>query len=195
MIALLDTMLSDGSAYKKDLNWDWKPDKSLMYEIKPACALMELRARGAHGASPSIEVNLDNGKEDHDWIQSLIVHAENQKNLQLGVRVMLVVASLAGRGTFELVGWERDSYYRPLTDRTSAQWQVCEMCQSATSRIVECVNCDLRACVTCPRRQPPLHFHFFGSDGLSERSSSDLDVTPSKDGLVCRACADIYSEQ
>jgi hypothetical protein len=191
---LLDTMLSDGSAYKNDPNWDWNPDKSLTYEGKGACALMELKAHGAHGALPSIPVRLYNGKKYRDWIQSLIVHAGNEKNIKLGVRVILALASFAFR-EFELVGWELDSCFRPLTDRTLAQWQVCEMCQSATSRIVECVNCDLRACVTCPRRQPPFHFHFFGSDGLSIRSSSDLDVTPSKDGLVCRACADIYSEQ
>jgi hypothetical protein len=105
---------------------------------------------------------------------------------------MLVLAELARRGKFELVGWERDSYYRPLTAGNLARWQVCEMCQSATERIVECKNFDLRACVTCHRRQPPFHFHFFGSDGSSERSSCDLDVTPLKDGLVCRACAGIY---
>ena len=74
--------------------------------------MLELRAHGAYGASPSIRLKRFNGKHDHGWIQDLLVHAQSKKKLELAVRVMLGLTSLAKRGMFELVE------YRSVTDMT-----------------------------------------------------------------------------
>ena len=68
--------------------------------------MLELRAHGAYGASPSIRLKRFNGKHDHGWIQDLLVHAESTKNLNLAVRVMLGLRSLLRAGEFELVEQE-----------------------------------------------------------------------------------------
>jgi hypothetical protein len=115
----LDCLLGDQTPYKNDPFWDWKPDACWTYDHKGACAMLELRAPGAHGlkvmngvkASPSIRVKRFDGKKD-GWIQDLLVHAESKKNIRLAVRVMLGLTSLAKRGMFELVE------YRSVTDMT-----------------------------------------------------------------------------
>jgi hypothetical protein len=110
----LDCCLCDQTPYKNDPFWDWQPDACWTYEDKGACAMLELRAHGAYGASPSIRVKLFDSKKDHGWIQDLLVHAQSSKNLRLGVRVMLGLRSLLWEGAFELVEQERD----PLADMT-----------------------------------------------------------------------------
>ena len=98
----LDFLLGDQTPYKNDPFWDWKPDACWTYDRKGACAMLELRAHGAYGASPSIRVKRFDGKK-HGWIQDLLVHAQSKKKLELAVRVMLGLTTLAKRGMFELV--------------------------------------------------------------------------------------------
>ena len=104
----LDRLLDDchNTPYKDDPFWSWNVDACWRYEHKEACAMLELRAHGAYGASPSIRLKRFNGKHDHGWIQDLLVHAESTKNLKLAVRVMLGLRSLLRAGEFELVEQE-----------------------------------------------------------------------------------------
>ena len=102
----LDFLLGDQTPYKNDPFWDWKPDACWTYDRKGACAMLELRAHGAYGASPSIRLKRFNGKHDHGWIQDLLVHAQCRQNLRLAVRAMLGLRSLLWAGAFELVEQE-----------------------------------------------------------------------------------------
>ena len=160
--------------YRPIDEWNFEPPHWCKYKDKAACAKLDLTATGAQ---PMLVLN---GRRD--FIQALIVHADNAAKLKLCIRL---IQKIAGNHFLELV------------DGHMGTRAICDVCQHATdtSKSVECVCCDLLACEMCRGKQQPFNFHFLSSVGPTMRTSDVLKFENSYYGVLCRACMDVYAEE